>query len=86
MASTDSRRGPRRVILRGLINFGDMDDVAYGGNRETYARYLGHETSHMWWTGAPSEKWEDWLNGDFADNSALLVIREIFGEGSVRGR
>ncbi len=41
-----------------------------------------HEIAHFWWTNAPSDSWEDWLNEAFAQYSALLFIRERFGESS----
>lgn len=42
--------------------------------------YLAHEVAHLWWTGAPSDTWEDWLNESFAEYFALMSVRERLGE------
>jgi aminopeptidase N len=33
---------------------------------------------------APADSWEDWLNEGFAEYSALLVIKEMFGDQALR--
>jgi len=71
---------------RGFISLGGLDDEGYRGNREGYQRYLSHELSHLWWHRAPTSTWEDWLNEGFAEYSALLVIRERFGEEAFQRR
>jgi hypothetical protein len=43
-------------------------------------RYIAHEIAHLWWTHAPSASWEDWLNESFAEYSALMALRERFGD------
>jgi len=32
-----------------------------------------------WWANAPVNSWEDWLNESFAEYSALMAVRELFG-------
>jgi hypothetical protein len=43
-------------------------------------RYVAHEIAHLWWMYAPSASWEDWLNESFAEYSALMALRERFGD------
>jgi hypothetical protein len=38
-----------------------------------------HEIAHFWWSNAPTNTWEDWLNEAFAEFSALVFMRERFG-------
>ena len=38
-----------------------------------------HEIAHFWWSNAPVNTWEDWLNEAFAEYSALVFMRERFG-------
>lgn len=42
-------------------------------------RLISHEIAHEWWSGAPTDNFEDWLNESFAEYSALMAIREKFG-------
>lgn len=37
---------------------------------------LSHEIGHLWWSGANTTTWEDWLNESFAEYCKLLFIRE----------
>jgi hypothetical protein len=43
-------------------------------------RYIAHEIAHLWWMHAPSASWEDWLNESLAEYSALMALRERFGD------
>ena len=45
-----------------------------------YFKYIAHEIAHLWWLKADVSTWEDWLNESFAEYSALLAVREFFGE------
>ncbi|GEM_PF-5662135 len=45
-----------------------------------YFKYIAHELAHLWWLKANVSTWEDWLNESFAEYSALLALREVFGE------
>lgn len=45
-----------------------------------YFKFIAHELGHLWWNKAKVDTWEDWLNESFAEFSALLAIRDIFGE------
>jgi hypothetical protein len=65
---------------RGLVVINALDEQEFLKQREAYLRYLAHEAAHAWWWEAPSNTWEDWLNESFAEYSALLVIRERFGQ------
>jgi len=52
----------------------------YYESRKAYSRYLAHEVSHLWWYRANTNTWEDWLNEGFAEYSALMVLRELYGQ------
>lgn len=41
---------------------------------------IAHEIGHFWWSGADSSKWEDWLNESFAEYSALMAVKQKFGQ------
>lgn len=71
---------------RGLIVLGGLDDQMYTEKREAYIHYLSHEVAHIWWRGASTVNWEDWMNEGFAEYSALLVVREMFGRESFERR
>ncbi len=51
-----------------------------------FIRFLAHEISHLWWTGACTTDWQDWLNESFAEMSALMILREWFGEEEFEDR
>jgi hypothetical protein len=51
-----------------------------------FIRYLAHEISHLWWRGARTTDWEDWLNESFAEMSALMILRDRFGEQEFEDR
>jgi len=46
---------------------------------EDFFRYIAHEIAHLWWLNAPTDSWEDWLNESFAEYSALMALREKWG-------
>jgi hypothetical protein len=70
----------------GLIVLGGLDDTLIASKREAILRYLGHETAHLWWNRAEVTTWEDWLNESFAEYSALLLVREKFGQAAFEAR
>ena len=65
---------------KGLIVLSKLRNIDYKEYKEDYIRYFAHEFAHLWWSNAPSNTWEDWLNESFAEYSALLAIRHILGE------
>ena len=40
-------------------------------------RFIAHELSHLWWSKAESNSWEDCLNESFAEYSSLMATREF---------
>lgn len=62
------------VVLRESTNINDKKGLM------DYILYLSHELSHLWWTNAPSNTWEEWLNESFSEYSALMIIREMFNQ------
>lgn len=64
---------------RGFVVLTQFEDVDYYQNRIGYFKYIAHEFSHLWWSKAPTASWEDWLNESFAEYSALIAVREKFG-------
>lgn len=71
---------------RGLIVMAGLRDRDYYDSYESYFRYLAHETAHIWWSVAPVDSWEDWLNESFAEYSALLAVQEKFGNQAFERR
>lgn len=52
-----------------------------------YFKFIAHELGHLWWCKAKKpDTWEDWLNESFAEFSALLAVREVFGEDQFNAR
>lgn len=51
-------------------------------NKEMYEKYLTHELSHLWFTGAEVISWEDWLNESFAEYISMLFVEQKYGEMS----
>lgn len=66
---------PGFIVLSDLRGYGKSP-----GNR--LFRFIAHEFAHLWWTGAPVDTWEDWLNESFAEYSALVAVRERYGKGA----
>ena len=60
----------------------DSAPAADSGPQRGFVRFLAHELAHLWWQGADATSWEDWLNESFAETSALMVVRELFGEAA----
>ena len=67
---------------KGLIVLSRLTDENYNTQHERFVRNLGHEAAHFWWNMAPANSWEDWLNEGFAEYSALLIVRKMFGAES----
>lgn len=63
----------------GGIYLPGLNEADYFASRKAYIRYLAHEISHLWWHRADPNTWEDWLNEGFAEYSALMVLRELYG-------
>ena len=65
---------------KGGMYLTDLNKTAYFDRRKRYMRYLSHEISHLWWYRANTNSWEDWLNEGFAEYSALMIIRDQYGQ------
>jgi hypothetical protein len=70
----------------GLISVAGISDLSYLKRHQSYIRYLAHEAGHIWWSLAPTGNWQDWLNEGFAEYSALLIVRKMFGERAYQKR
>ncbi|MCD4834416.1 MAG: hypothetical protein K8R31_11515 [Bacteroidales bacterium] len=70
----------------GGVFLGGFNPEVYYSNNEGYHRYFAHELGHLWWYKAKTNSWEDWLNESFAEYSALMIIREVFGEDAFTKR
>lgn len=64
----------------GGLYLSELNETDFLGLRKPYTRYLAHETAHLWWYRANTNTWEDWLNEGFAEYSALMVLRELYGQ------
>lgn len=69
-----------------LIALAGLSDEKYFTQHEYFIHYLAHETAHFWWHMAPVNTWEDWMNEGFAEYSALMAVKELFGEESFNKR
>jgi aminopeptidase N len=70
----------------GLIVLSDLTELTEPERHADFLRFLGHEIGHLWWRGALTSGWEDWLNESFAEYSALLLLRNQFGEDEFQTR
>jgi aminopeptidase N len=70
---------------RGIIILSKINDEDFLNSKNRYIQYFAHELSHFWWTNAPTDSWEDWLNESFAEYSALLSLRDLVGESEFNG-
>ncbi len=70
----------------GGVVLGGLDEHDYVSKNAGYQRYFGHELGHLWWFKARTDTWEDWLNESFAEYTALMVLRETFGDADYAQR
>lgn len=70
----------------GGVFLGGFNPEMYYSYNEGYHRYFAHELGHLWWYKAKTNSWEDWLNESFAEYSALMIIRKVFGEDAFTKR
>ena len=59
-----------------------IEAESYNEYKVRYLMNIAHECAHLWWANAPVNSWEDWLNESFAEYSALMAVRELFGTES----
>lgn len=64
----------------GGIYLSGLNSNDFFGSRKKYTRYLAHEISHLWWYRADANTWHDWINEGFAEYSALMVLRDFYGQ------
>ncbi|MBS3774078.1 MAG: hypothetical protein KGY70_02720 [Bacteroidales bacterium] len=76
---TKREKGGGYARIGGLV-LGGVKAEKYFSNLERYYRYFAHELAHLWWFKAKTTSWEDWLNESLAEYSALMVLREEFGQ------
>ncbi|UCC71570.1 MAG: hypothetical protein JSV86_14430 [Gemmatimonadota bacterium] len=70
---------------KGFIVLAAVDEQVYSQNQERYFKHMAHEFAHIWWSRAPVDSWEDWLNESFAEYSALMAVREVYGPAAFDG-
>jgi len=71
---------------RGLVVLTGIHEHEYLDQQESHLSYLAHEAAHTWWWSAPSNSWHSWLNESFAEYSALMAVRERFGQAALNRR
>ena len=76
---TKREKGDGYARMGGMV-LGGLQAENYYSDLERYYRYFAHELAHLWWFKAKTTSWEDWLNESFAEYSALMVLREEFGQ------
>ncbi len=47
--------------------------------RDFYFMGISNEIARIWWSNAPVNSWENWLNESFAEYSTLMAVRERYG-------
>ncbi len=52
----------------------------YKDKKEGLFRSLSHEIAHLWWSIAPTNSWEDWLNESFAEYFSLLAFKNLYDD------
>lgn len=62
------------VLEKYILENNDYNEIDY------FTNMLGHEFAHLWWSNAPADTWESWIDEALAEYSALRVLREKFGE------
>lgn len=82
---SEREKGGGYARIGGVV-LGGLDESDYAGKRIGYARYFGHELGHLWWFKARTDDWQDWLNESFAEYTALMVLREMFGDAEYARR
>ncbi len=65
---------------RGFIVMRDIKDTSYYNHKRKYIKYLAREIARLWWSDAPEDSWEDWLNESLAEYTSMMAIRKKFGE------
>ncbi len=64
---------------KGIIVLSNIGEKEYKEGKEGYIRYFAHEIAHLWWSNAPTDSWEDWLNKSFAEYSAMIAMEYFYG-------
>lgn len=85
LVESKRRKGGGYARIGGVF-LGGFNPDDYLERNEHYHRYFAHELAHLWWFKAGTNSWEDWLNEGFAEYSALMVVREVFGEDAFTAR
>lgn len=67
----------------GMISLSQLYDSTYNDNSIKYFMRLSHGAAKLWWWQAAHD-WNDWMNEGFAEFSALLLVKEKFGENIFR--
>lgn len=47
-----------------------------------WIHFFAHELAHIWWRGADTTSWEDWLNESLAEFSSWLFIEKYLGKST----
>lgn len=71
---------PGLIVLPNLKLNQALTHYKYLSGKIGNFKYLAHEISHLWWSKANINTWEDWLNESFAEYSSLIAIRKYYGE------
>jgi hypothetical protein len=73
------RAGGGGYSRKGFVVLAAFDEEDYTEERVATFKHVAHEFAHIWWSMAPVDSWEDWLNESFAEYTALMAVRETFG-------
>jgi len=62
----------------GFVVLPRIGTESYKEQEVSYFSNLAHECAHLWWQMLQLTR-GDWLNESFAEYSALMAVRELFG-------
>ena len=79
LIETKRKTGGGYARIGGVV-LSKINQDLYYSKTIAYMRYFAHEFAHLWWFKAQTNSWEDWLNESFAEYSAFMVLREIYGQ------
>ncbi|MGE5432274.1 MAG: M1 family aminopeptidase [Syntrophomonadaceae bacterium] len=65
---------------KGFIVLSKISDKDFSTSKTDFVRYFSHEFAHLWFSSAPSDSWEDWLNESFSEFASLMMVRSLAGE------
>lgn len=80
------RQNGSSYTRRGLIVLGGLEEESCTARGEGCLHSLGRSAARLWWSQADPYTRDSWLNHTFAEYSALLLVREKYGQSAFEDR